>query len=604
MVKRRVAREGISFLTKALPRLGKALDRALTGEVSLDSTGFRKESGSQLPKFLGGLFQRVFTLDGWVLPTPCVTSIKHIRQVLYLLYKYKLPYALEQEHKVISSFEKTEDELLELSERFAALARDIEAAHGRGPVSRLFYNDLPNGTVIRKARLRLHRLFARFDPRDIVPSHGPGAVAGRQQLWEKWTWDSVSPRLINSYPLDAYFYASLGHVCDDLEGMQRIQIQEKSARVILVPKDSRGPRLISCEPQEFQWIQQGLSRAIVRLVESHPLTRWNVNFTDQRPNQRGALLGSTKRWTPKSSSGSYASLDLKDASDRVTVGLVRLLFPEPLQGFLLDSRSLSTELPGGKVRDLCKFAPMGSALCFPVLALTIWSILTAGAPDADTREGILVYGDDVIVPTAYAAYAIELLESFGLKVNRDKSCTTGFFRESCGTDAFDGTNVTPVRLRTVWSSRRCPHVYTSWIAYANSFWDRRFLHCYEWITSKLFEVYGEIPDVADNVSAPSLAVVPAHRRPKRSRVASSKSRNDFHRRQLYVWDVTSPSLNREIDGWKMLFRYFTEGSTGHPADDVTRCNAGAAHNGLLEKQAFAVRLYTKRKTIKLVKRWR
>lgn len=50
-VESRYAREGLSFLTKTLPLLGKAFDRALTGEVPLDAEGWKlcSHPNSKLP---------------------------------------------------------------------------------------------------------------------------------------------------------------------------------------------------------------------------------------------------------------------------------------------------------------------------------------------------------------------------------------------------------------------------------------------------------------------------------------------------------------------------------------------------------------------------
>jgi len=373
-------------------------------------------------------------------------------------------------------------------------------------------------------------------------------------------------------------------VCDSFQTWEGLDDKDLPARVVLVPKDSRGPRLISCEPVDNQWIQQGLHRAIVRHVEHSPLTRYNVHFTDQGPNQRGALLGSTY--------GKYATLDLNEASDRVHLELVRLLFPEHIVKCFECCRSLSTVLPNGQEIRLQKFAPMGSALCFPVLALTIWAILTAGAHDTDTRESILVYGDDVIVPTAHAANAIEQLESFGLKINRDKSCTSGFFRESCGVEAFLGKDITPVRLRTVWSSTPSPSVYTSWIAYANSFYDKRYYVTYDYIVSLLSPIYGEIPDDSMRVSCPSLRETPDSLRPRRSRIHQG-----LQKRQWRVWDVKAVTVQRSYPGWSKLLRYFTEAAR-------TSQDVDTHHTGGDVSAPFSASRYTKRDTSMLVKRWR
>lgn len=607
-IQHRLSREGISFLTKTLPRLGKAFKRALSGEVSLDATGFRKIPGSQIPRFLGGLFKSVFTLDGWVLPHPCVDCIATLIGVFELWYKLELPYDKEQEQEVIEKFERTEDEILDISLRLSAIAEGLSCDN---PLGRQSHDRLPKGQVIARARARVNRVFRSLNTMDIYPSHGPGAVSTGEKLWNKWRWTTISPRITQSYPIDEYFYSSLSAVCDNVQSIQSLNINESSARVVLVPKDSRGPRLISCEPLDFQWIQQGLSRAIVKRLEHHPLTRHNVFFTNQLPNQLGALLGSKD--------GRYVTLDLAEASDRITVGLVHLLFGGTgLLDPLLNCRSLSTELPGGKILYLNKYAPMGSALCFPVLATCVWAILSAGAPDADTRKSILVYGDDVIVPKAYALNAIELLESFGLKVNREKSCISGFFRESCGTEAFRGQVVTPVRFRTVWSSSRCPHSYTSWVAYANSMYDKKYFHSYWYIVEKLIKVYGSIPDQASFRGCPVLREVPEYYRPKTKRLNVA-----LQRAESKVWVLQPIVVQREIDGHAMLLRYFSEGrrgqsrvhdNTGHHS----RC-CGLPYEmngsildtllvqGLLEKEGllvpFSVRRYTKRKQVRLVQRW-
>jgi len=440
--------------------------------------------------------------------------------------------------------------------------------------------------IVRKARIKLSNLFSSFDPKSIIPRHGPGAVSTKEKLWEKFQWTNISSRIEQKYPIDEYYYSSINHVCDELLGIRSLGSVDHSAKVILVPKDSRGPRLISCEPVDFQWIQQGLGRAIVCCVENHELTKFNVFFTDQGPNQRGAKLGS--------STGLYATLDLKEASDRVSLELVRLLFPAHLCEYLEACRTTSTQLPDSSILPLGKFAPMGSCLCFPILALTIWSILNAGAPDLNTRESILVYGDDVIVPTAYAEDAIKLLESFGLLVNRDKSCTKGFFRESCGVDAYKGVDVTPVRFRTVWASSRSPDVYDSYFAYARALFNRQCYRTYELIVSSLRHIYGPMPSEYEFPNSPlGLPYTPSLGKLK------SRVNKDLQKMEYYVLELESPTIVKEINGWSMLLRYFTEGIS--PDADFDR----AVERIALGKPSISeVSSYTQRKTSKLVRRRR
>lgn len=590
-VRSRTRKEGLGFLTKTLPRLGKAFDKALASFAPLNATelGFDAYPGCKFPRFLGELFSCVLQPDGTLLPHPCATSVRTIRQVLYLFYKYELPYCDEQVQQVLQKFERTEEDLSMVASTLDQLDLDVAAAKA---TSRRSFKPSTLVEVAREAQIVLSNVFAFFDPDNITPRHGPGAVATKQRLWDKFSWSNVSARITDVYPYDAYYCASLGHVCDRYDSFRAVTEEDLPARVILVPKDSRGPRLISCEPVDFQWIQQGLGRAIVEHVERTALTRHNVFFTDQGPNQRGALLGSR--------TGRYSTLDLNEASDRVSLSLVRLLFPKHLHRYLEACRSTSTELPDGRKIPLKKYAPMGSCLCFPILALSVWAILTAGAPDEDTREGILVYGDDIVVPTAYAENAMKLLESFGLKINRDKSCTSGLFRESCGTDAFQGINVTPVRLRTVWESSRSPEVYSSWIAYANSFYDRSYHHTYDYIVGKIFAVYGEVPSNDMSLTCPSLRSVPQEHLPRKSR--SNKS---LQKREWLVYDVQSRPILHEMDGWSMLLRYFTEGSSSKPLFSIGSQSFGeSVRLDNLTDTPFSVRQYTKRDASMLVKRWR
>lgn len=599
---RRYRQEGLGFLTKTLPRLDKHFIQVLAGTVKLNPTsvGFATIHGSQLPRFLGELFSLIFHPDGTILPNPDAHCVKMIRDILGCFYKLKVPYQDVQEQKVIDGFIQAEDDLLNLTPFFAEMHQEmLYYNEHRSEIRRKsrYYLGPPTYSrslahIVSKARTYLAVLFRGFDPLDIVPSHGPGAVSTKEQLWEKFLWTNVSGRITDKYPLDAYFYASAGHVCDSYDRFSSITSEDRSAKVILVPKDSRGPRLISCEPVDFQWIQQGLSRAMVQIVEHHPISRWNVFFTDQGPNGRGALLGSK--------ANKYSTLDLKEASDRVHLELVRLLFPDNLYGYLEACRSTSTVLPNGQTIKLRKFAPMGSALCFPVMALTIWSLLTAAAPNADTRESILVYGDDVIVPTAFAESAMTVLESFGLKINRDKSCTKGLFKESCGVDSFKGVDVTPVRLRTCWVESPRPDVYTSYISYANAYTDkkkgRQYYTTYEYIVSRLVRLYGPIPDFSMSLTCPSLRVAPAEHGRFRTRY-----NKHLHKKEFYVRDVTSPSVDHEIDGWSMLLRYFTEGQK--PPSLLNDRHSESDFRSIAES-AFSVSRYTKRRTSKLVRRWR
>jgi hypothetical protein len=608
-IRERTSREGIGFLTKSLPRLGKAVDTALLGELPVDSAQLRLASqpNSKLPKLFGELLNRVFSHDGMVLPTPCVRSIKQIRDLCYLFYKYEVPYSPRQEQAALSTFLQTEEDIAPYDISFSTVADTIDNHISLNDAGKKRQGVLPGPlevitsphwrNVIRRARAHLSRVFENFEPRDIVPRHGPGVVSTKERLWGKYFWSNIPDRLANMFPIDAYFYASNGHVCDAVSEIRSLGNREDSARVIFVPKDSRGPRLISAEPLVFQWIQQGLGRAIVSHIERHPLTRDDVHFTDQQPNRTAALLGSTD--------GRYSTLDLKEASDRVTVGLVRMLFPSSVLPYLLAARSLSTTLPDGRILKLKKFAPMGSALCFPVLALTCWAILRAMYRDADIgyRPNVLVYGDDVIVPTAIAGDAIKHLEAFGLLVNRHKSCVSGFFRESCGMDAYKGHPVTPLRIRKKIPSSPSPDGYSAWIAYANQFWDTQYFKTYELIAGMLLDLYGRIPSKRLGLRVPSLYEVPENKEYYAKRI-----NKDLQKVEYLVYDIASKPLRHRLPGWKMLLRYFTSGTLPSITDVIcstSRREVDHQHwNPTKLETSVDVSSYTARYATKVVKRWR
>jgi hypothetical protein len=598
-VQSRLDSEGRGFLTKTLPSLGKALDKALSSGQSFDltNTGFQPSEGRVTPVFLGEFFERVLSASGSPLIPGCASSVCVLRQILYLFYKYELPYTPDQEQAVLTQFERTETELIETD----TYLHNVQVWMQWSVDSPVRRRNCPRMVKIaRAARATLRELFRHFDLSDISPSHGPGAVSTGEKPWEKYKWRNVPTRLTDMYPFDAFFCASVGQVCDEHRKWSSINDEsEVPARVCLVPKDSRGPRLISCEPAALQWIQQGQRKAIYSLVENHPLTKWNVFFTDQVPNQCGALLGSQIPNAASIGEG-YATLDLKEASDRVSLELVRLLFPSDLCGFLEASRSLSTKLPCGRILNLRKFAPMGSALCFPIMALTIWSLLHASFSDTDTRESILVYGDDVVVPLRVAEDAIAVLEAFGLKVNRDKCCTKGPFRESCGMDAYQGVCVTPLKLKTVWTCLPSADSYESWIAYANSFYRRGYFSTYDYIVRALCQLYWPIAGEEHHVGAPSLIDV------SDQQDVPTRSNKRLQKREVFVTYVRPLTRRKVLSGWSMLLRFFTASLAAMDPDErLKRLRILWTKDGDQDlcRDPFSVSLYTERRSGMLGRCW-
>lgn len=252
VVKRRVKEEGLGFLTKVLPRLCKAFDKALCAEepltcFGLSFTPFERTDAlgnvvtCTYPRFMGEFFQCVLHDDGTVSEEACVSCVRIIRQVLYLFYKYELPYDVVTERDALDKFVRTDEELVSVNRRMAELASWLPLWGSYHPV----WTKGSDIAIVLRARKLLHSVFAGFDPMDINPRNGPGAVSGKEKPWAKFRWTNIPVRLAEMYPIDAYFYASMSHVCDTYPTWEQVGSAEQSSRVVLVPKDSRGPRVIS-----------------------------------------------------------------------------------------------------------------------------------------------------------------------------------------------------------------------------------------------------------------------------------------------------------------------------------------------------------------------
>jgi hypothetical protein len=112
---------------------------------------------------------------------------------------------------------------------------------------------------------------------------------------------------------------------------------------------------------------------------------------------------------------------------------------------------------------------------------------------------VRVYGDDIIVPkNAYTVLA-GLLETCLLKVNESKTHTTGFFRESCGMDAFKGVDVTPAYLRSAYSS--APDALESVIQCSNNFFKKGLWRTAEHLLSTLPEKERKLLPIGEGIGS-------------------------------------------------------------------------------------------------------
>jgi len=414
---RRLGSEGIIFLTQHLPKLGKAVEKAIiVNEPFVIDGRFGKHKNSVLPSFLYQIFKQIFTDEGILLSNASPHHIKWIRQLTLMYYKLEVGY---EEDVLNNSIELYKSNDTSLGHPISAMGDQVCGEI----LCDLLENRKTNGYTC--------------NPLDIIPRHGSGATACRTKPWNKYHSFRYIEKLNSQFPYTDYFFFNYSHLSDELQKLSESETLDLPvSRMAAVPKDSRGPRLICMEPREMQYVQQGLMRKLYQYIEEHPLTSGHVNFTNQNINRDLAKLSSIN--------GAYATLDLKDASDMVRWDIVKRIFPKRWVDALDACRTEYVELPNGEVYGpLKKFASMGSAVCFPVESLYFWAILVGNLRTYD----VYVYGDDLIVPIALVNKAIAALESYGLKVNVEKSCYKTNFRESCGGDYFNGFDVGYVKVR-------------------------------------------------------------------------------------------------------------------------------------------------------------
>lgn len=228
---------------------------------------------------------------------------------------------------------------------------------------------------------------------------------------------------------------------------------ERVSRLVFVPKTFRAYRTICAEPATLQFYQQGVMRRLYGYIENHKFLRRHLPLTDQSVNGEKALRGSASLPNLPWDRDSLCTIDLSAASDRLPWAVVKAVFKDtPLLRHLWATRSRSVELPGGERLPLKKFAPMGSALCFPIQSLVYAAVLEHSTRSDRTpgSQSWSVFGDDLITHETAYERVCDNLALLGLRVNLNKSFRTDVpFKESCGVDAWGGDDITPIYLRSL-----------------------------------------------------------------------------------------------------------------------------------------------------------
>jgi hypothetical protein len=474
-VRNRLRKEGFSFASKTLPKFGSAVDKALQTGTFQSPTSFKLKKGTRLPCFLYGLAERIFDVSGVLREDACVYAIRHIRQITYSFYKYKLPYSEDTLNSFYTDFVKTDS-----------------VVYGEAPLTVEQMSNIYYGGAV------IDEIFSDFSLCELVPKNGPGSVAKGERQWERYRPHRFYQELDELCSYHHAFSFSDRHLFDYWDLFWNLPFGDYgTAKLMAVDKDSRGPRLISSEPHEKMSYQQALRLKIYPYVENHPLTAGQVNFTDQTINGDLALSSSVSQ--------ELCTLDLSKASDLLSNTLVYELFENTvILDWLMKSRSKRMLMPDGSTVELKKFAPMGNALTFPIQALCFYALIVGRfvALGMDLRHAcklVWVYGDDIIVPRTLTDEAISVLTDMGLRINTSKSCTEGNFRESCGVDAWHGHDITPLKFKKVFThDKNAVTELIAWTTYSNTLFESGHWRTADYIRNMLERVHGTLPCVTSH----------------------------------------------------------------------------------------------------------
>jgi len=292
--------------------------------------------------------------------------------------------------------------------------------------------------MILRIRSVLRDTVASFKMDAPMPKHGPGAVA------DPSVKSKLGKYLTMGYD-ERINYMLRKETAEEMVDYSPFPLQEQSrtSRVVFVPKSWKKLRGISAEPAGLQFFQQAVLSGITESVSRTDLSRI-INLRDQDTSRHMALRGSRN--------GYLATIDLSAASDSVTLRLVKDIFGSTsLCRWLLATRSTHTLIENQSM-EILKFAPMGSACCFPVECLVFAGIALASAAKHFGHHSVhyrdfRVFGDDIICPAFMSECIMDDLTGMGFTVNSDKSYISGDYRESCGMDAWRGFDVTPLKLK-------------------------------------------------------------------------------------------------------------------------------------------------------------
>lgn len=529
----RFEHEGNGFLTVALPALGSSfLDGLETGKFTCPRN-FKTIPRGTIPRLFSGMFCEVFDKNtGLILDKPCEECIQNIH-LITRLFKKLLPSNDKNQILITKAMEQ-----YELDERHVRDSRKTrEPQYMR--------------QLVRVANICLGQF--KYDRSTMIGQHGPGSVCEGLSPNDKWRY--LPSALCNSSEpgLQVYheFFGAYGVVDEPFADARSVE-----CKVISVPKTNSSVRLITVEPFLNQFFQGGLNKILRSNIKDSRILSNCLTLNNQENNQKLSLSGSMTRNT--------STIDLKSASDLLDNELVKLIFSTlpDLSQDLQASRTRVANFNGKKFLHE-KYAGMGNATTFPVqsICFAIISIAaicthmgrepTYGLVRRIAADNIQVYGDDIIVSTEYYRCVVDWLSHFGLKPNLTKSFSNGYFRESCGVDAYNGVDITPIYVRH-YPTKLCAKdasIIQSLVSLSNSLWMKGLYNASALVKKRVEAVLGMLPLVSNESQMLGWST--------RQNVRSyTKWDRNLHSFTNYAYIIKPKKLDDVLSGVPALMKFF------------------------------------------------
>ena len=231
-----------------------------------------------------------------------------------------------------------------------------------------------------------------------------------------------------------YFLSQAVYSPERWRGTRKLR---SAVKVQSVPKSYKAARIIAKEPPVSAFGLQAVAAGIRRALQQNGYTQY-VDIFDQTWNQDLSEAGSVD--------GSYATVDLSNASDTICEVFARSVLPSEVLDAIDEYRCAYIDVNGER-RVSQIFATSGSPVTFIIESLIFCAIALEVGLSFYNLTGIKVrdpriYGDDMVVDDRICAYLCQVLESCGFIPNMSKtffgSTRLGYYRESCGEEWLNG----------------------------------------------------------------------------------------------------------------------------------------------------------------------